>query len=75
MTEAVNALAHVAFRHFKAKRIEISTSDENFSAKRIPEKLNFDLEAEFINHHKNYATNKISNTLVYSCVDENRLPN
>lgn len=48
MTEAVNALSHVAFQYFKANRVEISTSKENVSANRIPEKLNFELEAEFI---------------------------
>lgn len=74
MTEAVNALSHVAFKHFKANRVEISTSKENVSANRIPEKLNFELEAEFINHHINYATKEVSNTMVYSCVDTNRLP-
>ena len=74
MTEAVNALSHVAFQHFKANRVEISTSKENVSAKRIPKKLNFELEAEFVNHHVNYATKEVSNTMVYSCVDTNRLP-
>lgn len=74
MVEAVNALSHVAFKHFKANRVEISTSKNNIRAKRIPEKLNFELEAEFVNHHINYITKEVSNTLVYSCVDEKKLP-
>ena len=74
MLEAVNALSHVAFKHFKANRVEISASENNIRAKLIPKKLNFELEAEFVNHHLNYFTKEISNTLVYSCVDERKLP-
>ena len=74
MREAVNALAHVAFQHFKANRIEISTSKDNFPSRKIPEKLNFDLEAELKSHHINYTTLAISSTLVYACIDFYKLP-
>ena len=74
MTEAVNALSLVAFKHYKASRIEILTSKDNIRARRIAERLNFDLEAEFVNHHINYATKEISNTMVYSCIDVINLP-
>lgn len=74
MTEAVNALAHVACKYFKAHRLAILTSEDNLSAKSIPERLNFQLEASFKNHHLNYRTKQLSSTLVYSCIDAESLP-
>lgn len=74
MAEAVHALTQVAFRHFKANRVEINTSKDNVKATNIPEKLNFSLEAELVNHHLNYMTKEISSTLIYTCIDVTKLP-
>ena len=66
MTEAVNGLTRVAFKYFEAKRVEISMSNENILSKKIPERLGFSLEGVLKNHHINFVTRKVSDTLMYS---------
>ncbi|MFN7039110.1 MAG: GNAT family N-acetyltransferase [Alphaproteobacteria bacterium] len=44
-TEAVNALIRFAFKHLKARKIEIKCDEENVKSIAIPERLGMQLEA------------------------------
>ncbi len=43
-TEAAHAMTLLAFQILKAKKVEIYCDDENLASRRVPEKLNFELE-------------------------------
>ena len=74
ITEAVNALTRLALEHFKAKRVEISMSNNNFSSKKVPERLGFVLEGALRNHHVNFVTGEVSDTLMYARYNTGGLP-
>ena len=74
MTEAVNALTQYAFKQLGAKRITITCDVNNIRSKKIPERLNYHLEAILKSNRINVDNGKLSDTLMYSKFDLQGLP-
>lgn len=74
MTEAVNALTCYAIQELQAKRIEIRCDVLNIRSKKIPERLGYHLEATLKNHRINSESSIISDTLIYSKFNLEKLP-
>lgn len=73
MTEAINALTQYAFKQLKLKRITITCDINNLKSKKIPEKLNYKLEATLKSHRIDPEGN-LSDTLVFAKYDLTNLP-
>lgn len=74
ITEAMNALSHYLFAVLKAKRVEINCEEDNIRSAKVAQRLNYDLEGKLRNHRFNAAGNKITHSLIFSCIDSSRLP-
>jgi ribosomal-protein-serine acetyltransferase len=74
MTEAVNAITQYAFKQLSVKRITITCDKDNIRSKKIPERLGYTLEGILKANRKNHITGNISDTLIYSRYDLNKLP-
>lgn len=73
MTEAINALTQYAFKQLTVKRITITCDINNVKSKKIPEKLNFLLEA-ILKSNRIDPMGKVSDTLLYTKYDLINLP-
>ncbi|RYZ57307.1 MAG: N-acetyltransferase [Proteobacteria bacterium] len=73
-TEAVNALTRYAFEVLDAKRLAITCDKDNVKSRLIPERLGFDLEGILRNHMMKIGSRETRDTLIYSRVDLNGLP-
>jgi RimJ/RimL family protein N-acetyltransferase len=74
MTEAVNALTRYAFKQLDVKRITITCDANNIRSKKIPERLNYPLEATLKSNRINLDNGKLSDTLIYAKFDLQGLP-
>lgn len=74
ITEAMNALTRYLFQVLKAKRVEINCEEENLRSSKVATRLNYDLEGTLRNHRLNANGQKITHSLIYSCIDMDRLP-
>ena len=68
MTEAVNALTQYAFKQLGVKRIAITCDINNIRSKKIPERLNYQLESVIKSNRIN-TKGDVSDTLVYAKYD------
>jgi ribosomal-protein-serine acetyltransferase len=75
MTEAINAITQYAFKQLGVKRIAITCDLDNRRSQKIPERLNYTLEATLKSNRKKPITGEISDTLVYAKYDLDNLPN
>jgi RimJ/RimL family protein N-acetyltransferase len=74
MTEAVNALTRYAINYLGIKRIEIRCDKDNVRSKKIPERLEYHLEATLKSNRISISTGLISDTLIYVRHDLAHLP-
>ncbi len=74
ITEAMNALTRYLFQVLKAKRVEINCEQDNKNSANVALRLNYDLEGTLRNHRFNANGKKLTNSLIYSCIDISRLP-
>ncbi len=74
MTESINALTRYTINQLHVKRIEIRCDKNNIQSKKIPEKLNYQLEAILKSNRISVITNTISDTLVFVKQDMKGLP-
>jgi len=74
MTEAINAITQYAFKQLGVKRIAITCDLDNRRSQKIPEQLNYTLEATLKSNRKKPITGEISDTLVYAKYDIDNLP-
>lgn len=74
MTEAVNAITRYAIQHLGVKRIEIRCDVTNERSRKIPEILNFHLEATLKSNRLNTMNGEISDTLLFVKHDLHGLP-
>lgn len=74
MTEAIHALTVYAFQQLSAKRIAITCDINNTRSKKIPERLNYQLEATMKANRKHPITGELSDTLLYAKYDLAGLP-
>ncbi len=72
--EAINALTQYAFKVLKLKRLAITCDADNVKSKRIPEKLNYKLEAIIKANRIKPNTQEICDTLLYAKTDLINLP-
>lgn len=75
MMEAINAITQYAFKQLGVKRLTITCDIDNIRSRKIPERLGFSLEATLKGNRRKPLTNEISDTLIYSRYDLNKLPN
>jgi RimJ/RimL family protein N-acetyltransferase len=74
ITEAMNALTRFLFQVLKAKRVEINCEEDNTKSSKVAIRLNYDLEGTLRNHRLNASGQKVTQSLIYSCIDINKLP-
>ncbi len=74
MTEAINALTQYAFKQLKVNRLTITCDSDNLRSKNIPEKLGYTLEGRLKNHRRKPLTKALGDTLIYTRIDLNHLP-
>ncbi len=74
MTEAVNAITQYAFKQLSVKRIAITCDASNQRSQKIPERLQYTLEATLKSHRRAPLTNELSDTLIYAKYDLHNLP-
>lgn len=74
MTEALNAVTQYAFKQLQVKRITITCDINNLRSKKIPERLNYTLEATLKRNRIKPITGELSDTLVYSKYTIENLP-
>lgn len=65
LTEAVGALANMAFDVLGARRVEILCDARNLRSIRIPERLGFRLEGRFV-HDRRDSEGGLADTIVYA---------
>jgi len=66
MHEAFAAAIDHGFNKMNLNRVEAMISPENKASRRIVEKLGFNLEGQMREHHKNPATGKLDDSLIYA---------
>jgi len=74
ITEAMNVLSRYLFQVLKAKRIEINCEEANTKSSNVAVRLNYDLEGKLRNHRLSADGKQLSNSLIFSCIDIQRLP-
>jgi RimJ/RimL family protein N-acetyltransferase len=74
ITEAMNALTRFLFQVLKAKRVEINCEEDNTKSSKVAIRLNYDLEGTLRNHRLNASGQKVTQSLIYSCIDISKLP-
>ncbi len=74
ITEAMNVLTRYLFQVLKAKRVEINCEEDNVRSAKVALRLNYDLEGKLRNHRFNASGQKITNSMIYSCIDVAKLP-
>jgi len=74
ISEAVNALTRYCFLVMGMKRVEIRCEIANVRSRKVPERLGFMLDARMRNNQYSVKTGRITDTLVYSRIDLNGLP-
>lgn len=74
ITEAVNALSHYCFLQLNAKRIEVRCEINNTQALQIPKRLGFDLDGILRNSTIAISDDKLTDAVLFSCIDINNLP-
>jgi RimJ/RimL family protein N-acetyltransferase len=58
----------------KAKRVEINCEEDNVKSSKVAIILNYDLEGTLRNHRLNASGQKVTQSLIYSCIDIAQLP-
>ncbi|MBS0288079.1 MAG: GNAT family N-acetyltransferase [Proteobacteria bacterium] len=74
ITEAMNVLTRYLFQVLKAKRVEINCEQDNVKSANVAQRLNYDLEGTLRNHRFDATGKKVTNSLIFSCVDITKLP-
>lgn len=74
ITEAMNALTRFLFDVMNAKRVEINCEEPNKKSANVAIRLNYDLEGTLRNQRLNASGTSVSNSLIFSMIDIQRLP-
>lgn len=74
MLEAVNAVTQYVFKEINVKRLEIRCDPRNVKSAKIPQRLKFQLEARFKEHHIDHVTGQLADTLVFVRHNASGLP-
>jgi RimJ/RimL family protein N-acetyltransferase len=65
ITEAVNAVANIAFTEMKAVRLEVITDEENTASRRVAERCGFTLEGTLRNERR-AQDGELRHTCIYA---------
>lgn len=74
ITEAINALTRYMFSVLGAKRVEINCDEKNKKSADVAKRLNYVLEGQLRNHRLDATQTKITDSLIFSCVNVDKLP-
>ncbi|MBS0290360.1 MAG: GNAT family N-acetyltransferase [Proteobacteria bacterium] len=74
ITEAMNVLTRYLFHVLKAKRVEINCEEDNAKSAQVAIRLNYDLEGKLRNHRFDASGKKVTDSMIYSCIDMQKLP-
>ena len=74
ITEAMNILARYLFSVLGAKRVEINCERDNIKSLKVAERLHFELEGTLRNCRFKADQRSVTDSLIYSCIDESTLP-
>lgn len=74
ITEAVIAMARVAFEHFSAVRVQICMQKENIKSINVAKRAGFTEEAVLKNYRLDCLSKKPCDELVYACFEKKSLP-
>ncbi len=66
MTEAVNAIADLAFAQLGAKRLQLECYPHNERSVRVAQRCGFQLEARLANYRRHHQTNILSDWLIFA---------
>lgn len=68
-TEAIAEMVKYAFTHLKAKRVELNISEQNLKSLRLAKRLGFVFEGKLKNHCRNFVTNEVMASELFSMTD------
>ena len=66
MTEAVNAIANLAFTQLGAKRLQLECYPHNERSVRMAQRCGFQLEARLANYRRHHQTNVLHDWLIFA---------
>lgn len=66
MTEAVNAIAELAFSQLGAKRLHLECYPHNERSIRVAQRCGFQLEARLANYRRHHQTGKLHDWLIFA---------
>lgn len=72
-TEAIAEMVRFAFNGLKAKHVELDVSEQNTRSLRLAERLGFAFDRWLNNHAKNFVTNEIKSSALFSMTDISQL--
>lgn len=74
ITESMCALTRYLFDVANAKRVEINCEKDNTKSKNVPIRLGYALEGQLRNHRLVPDGSKLTDSLIFSCIDVKTLP-
>lgn len=72
-TEAIAEMVRYAFNSLKAKHVELDISEQNIRSLRLAERLGFAFDRWLKNHARNFVTNEIRSSALFSMTDVSQL--